>query len=612
MPYSLKGNCVYKGDKELKCYDSREDALAYFRALKANVEDSLQEMSMYITKATLHDGEMRWSATNSDTDWDLYGERMSLQLYKSMLSKIAANEPPPEAFFDMVTSDWWKGGMPYVSLAHYPDGNGKAVPGMPDKLYIDGQSLKAKGKMFDTPLGRAVWKSLKQNELDYKTDPNTDRIRISIAFLDLAHKHGETGEVFKRNSLMDVCQECKKGIGEKIYLDGYLVHLALTTVPVNPRTIMEAEDVMARKAKPTTKKEDALTILGGDESLVELVENSVLESKSELGEALVEMSETEDISEVEATIDEVAPVVEDEVLGSKSEMGGVEQVQIWKPYGGATSMKEAKKFVEAQQESWRVSDLYYTFTDVARNIMDSDEIEDKAGALATLVDEFKKSLVAKSLYEEFSKLKDGSLEENYMTIKKSEFEEVLGAVVAKAMDGYKKSESEEEDDEKDKSKVEKKSDTVSEVQGLDSAITTAKAEKSALEVSVDNLYNAVNGAVGKSLTQEEKLREIQPALEGVGQAIMDVVKKSAPSEIPQTMPANDAVLEAIQNLATKIESIGTEVATLKAQTIVPTQTNRVPVPRSIPSEVTRSLVPQQPEVKPGSVKDIVRRSVGLG
>lgn len=511
MPYSLKGNCVYKGDKELKCYDSREDALAYFRALKANVEDSLQEMSMYITKATLHDGEMRWSATNSDTDWDLYGERMSLQLYKSMLSKIAANEPPPEAFFDMVTSDWWKGGMPYVSLAHYPDGNGKAVPGMPDKLYIDGQSLKAKGKMFDTPLGRAVWKSLKQNELDYKTDPNTDRIRISIAFLDLAHKHGENGEVFKRNSLMDVCQECKKGIGEKIYLDGYLVHLALTTVPVNPRTIMEAEDVMARKAKPTTKKEDALTILGGDESLVELVESSVLETKSELGEVLVEMSD-------------------------------------------ADESPQASEIVEPQAPDG------------------NDKIE----------------------------------------ISKSELESLVSSLVENAMKKEKDMDYEEEDDEKDKSKVEKKSDTVSEVQGLDSAITTAKAEKSALEVSVDNLYNAVNGAIGKSLTQEEKLREIQPALEGVGQAIMDVVKKSAPSEIPQTMPANDAVLEAIQNLATKIENIGTEVATLKAQTIVPTQTNRVPVPRSIPSEVTRSLVPQQPEVKPGSVKDIVRRSVGLG
>lgn len=611
MPYSIRGNCVYKGETQLKCYDTHEEALAYFRALKANVEDSIHQFSMLISKSSIYDGEMRWAAVNSDTDWDLYGERMSLELYKSMIAKIKAKSPPPEPFAEMVTSDYWKGGMPYLSIAHYPDGNGKAVPGTVKELFIDGTQLKAKGNLHNSPLGLAVWKSLKEDEVNYKSNVDTDRIRISIAFLDLAHKHGDGGKVFHRKSFTDVCPQCQKGVGEKIYLDGYLVHLALTRVPVNPRTIMEAEDAMARKAKPTTKKEDALTILGGDESLVELVENSVLESKSELGEALVEMSETEDISEVEATIDEVAPVVEDEILGSKSEMGGVEQVQIWKPYGGATSMKEAKKFVEAQQESWRVSDLYYTFTDVARNIMDSDEIEDKAGALATLVDEFKKSLVAKSLYEEFSKLKDGSLEENYMTIKKSEFEEVLGAVVAKAMGGYKKSESEEEDNEKDKSKVEKKSDTVSEVQGLDSVIPTAKAEKSALEVSVDNLYNVVNGAMVENSTADDKLQKIQPALEAVGAAIVEVIRSTSPAVAPVQPDNSLAILEEIRALNGKLENLSTEVATMKAQTSVPAQTNRVPVPRSITPQITTRSDVTPEQVKPGSVKDIVRRSVGL-
>ena len=38
-----------------------------------------------------------------------------------------------------------------------------------------------------------------------------------------------------------------RGFGQKTYLDGYLVHLALTRVPVNTRTIMEVEK-MAKKS----------------------------------------------------------------------------------------------------------------------------------------------------------------------------------------------------------------------------------------------------------------------------------------------------------------------------------------------------------------------------
>lgn len=35
----------------------------------------------------------------------------------------------------MVCSDYWKGGMPYVSLAHYPDLNGEASLGEPLVIY---------------------------------------------------------------------------------------------------------------------------------------------------------------------------------------------------------------------------------------------------------------------------------------------------------------------------------------------------------------------------------------------------------------------------------------------------------------------------------------------
>ena len=254
----------------------------------------------------MQDGVMKWSAVNSDTDWDLYGERMSLGLYHKMLSYIKNNVPPPEEFRSMVTSDFWKGGMPYLSIAHYSDLNGKAVPGQPSVLYVDGNQLKAKGILFDTPLGRAVWKSLKADEIKTKSSTDEDRIRISIAFLDLAHKHGEDGQVFHRKSLSDVCPECRKREGNKIYVDGYLVHLALTRVPVNPRSLMEVEKSMA-KGKIQTRKEDALSIVG-DESLVEEIAKSALEAKSDI---LVEMSDTESI---ETPVEEKAkkPPMEEE------------------------------------------------------------------------------------------------------------------------------------------------------------------------------------------------------------------------------------------------------------------------------------------------------------
>lgn len=55
MPYELRGNCVHKvGDsKPLKCYDNHADALAYLRALEANVPDA-NKMMMLFTQAEVN------------------------------------------------------------------------------------------------------------------------------------------------------------------------------------------------------------------------------------------------------------------------------------------------------------------------------------------------------------------------------------------------------------------------------------------------------------------------------------------------------------------------------------------------------------------------------
>ena len=428
---------------------------------------------------------MYWSAVGSDVDWDLYGEKMTLELYKSMISKINNKVPPPEFYRDEVTSDYWQGGMPYLSIAHFSDGNGKAVPGEVHKLYVDGKKLKSKGLLFENPLGTAVWKSLKQDEINYKNLIDEDRIRISIAFIDLAHKHGNSGEVFHRKSKTDVCPDCQSRKGEKIYLDGYLVHLALTRVPVNPRTLMEIDNPMAKKSKPETRKEDAESILG-EASLVDEILEATLETKSDV---LVEMSEAEAEPLVEESKGEKKPVEEDE-----------------------EDEDEEKKDKEYKKMSL------------------SDEDIDRI------------ALKVKSLIPE---------------------------------------------------------PTVVEA-----------SQRDVLEVELDSLYSVVMEAKAQTATTpEEKLMVIQPALSQVAEVIKSVVKEAS-GGVQTTQPdANSQVMEAIQALTNKVDGVITEVATFKAQS-VPSVENRVPVPRSV---VIKSQ-PQQPantsQVKPGSVKDVVRRSVG--
>src|SRR5688572_14543349 len=248
----------------------------------------IASLDMYITKATNDGRVMRWQAVNSDTDKDSYAERMSYELYQNMLENIRNEVPVPEIFRNEVCSSYWCGGMPYVSISHYSDINGDAVPGEPLELYIDGDErkarLKAKGILFDNPLGHSVYRALKEDKVK---NPD-EKIRISIGFLDLAHKHGEDGELFVRDSLVSRCQECADGVGEKIYVNGYLVHLALTRVPVNKRTEMVLEEKSMTTKKAKTRKEDAASIIGKD--LAEEIDSKNKVVRSDL---LIEMSEAD-------------------------------------------------------------------------------------------------------------------------------------------------------------------------------------------------------------------------------------------------------------------------------------------------------------------------------
>lgn len=254
----------------------------------------IAEASLYISKVSVEKssgGEMRWRATASDTSPDLYQERMSNDLYDDFIRRIETKSQVPSPY-DKVLGEDWRGGMPYISISHYKSGtNGKNVPGMPTKIYRDGNALKAVGVLHDNDLGRAVFKSL-CDDLYSEKAKKEGKIRISIGFLDLEHKHlvgkGKTPDyTFTRKGLDDVCPMCQEGIGNKVYTKGQLVHLALTRVPVNPRTNMEVSKAMAIQ----TKKEDAESIIGKELS-------EALEEKSLLKSYLITKSE-ETVEEVD-------------------------------------------------------------------------------------------------------------------------------------------------------------------------------------------------------------------------------------------------------------------------------------------------------------------------
>lgn len=245
-------------------------------------ESLLQEFSLRLEKASLDkpSGEMHWRMVASDTDSDSYNDSMSLELFNDFIGRAESGEQVPEDY----RSDFWSGGMPYLSVSHYPDLDGTAVPGVVDAIYVDGTYFKAKGRYNDSPLGHACFKSVLKDLYNPERSEASDKIRVSIAFLDWAHTHKSNGFMFEREDENDTCFVCLnetldlmangKTPQGKIFTKGHLVHLAHTRVPVNNRTSLEVDKSM------TTRKEDAASIVG-DELADEMDKKAKLIGRSE-------------------------------------------------------------------------------------------------------------------------------------------------------------------------------------------------------------------------------------------------------------------------------------------------------------------------------------------
>ena len=304
---ALSGTCKGKKDAEACAAKVAWKAVSnagYSKDAEGNwsKKSAVQEFSLTIKSATVdkETGERRWRADNSNTEDDKAGDNMTQELFTSFLDRIEKKEPPPEEY----TSDFWQGGIPYLSLSHYPDMNGDAVPGDVNAIYVDGKYLKSKGLMHDTPLGDAAWKALTEELQKVKAGEEVnDKIRMSIAFLDYKHKHKANDYIFERSSSNEICPECLVELirGEfpgKSYLDGLLVHLAMTRVPMNEDTTIDPD--MLEERSMTTRKKDAASIVG-DELAEELEAKAKEVGKSE---ALVIKAE-EEKAEVKEPVEEL-------------------------------------------------------------------------------------------------------------------------------------------------------------------------------------------------------------------------------------------------------------------------------------------------------------------
>lgn len=337
----------------------------------------LSEYSFYISKASFDKAtqERRWTAVASDTALDLSHEKMSLEVFKSFIEKAQSGIKVPLAF----RSKFWDGGMPYLSVSHYLDLDGKWAAGEVTSLYIDGKQLKAKGVFFDNPVGIASFDAVCKSLYSEQGDGYENKIRISIGFIDYKHSHGDY--IFERKDMSDSCPLCAQGEQNKVYLDGQLVHLAMTRIPCNVRTDFDLEE-----KSMTTKKQDASTIIG-EELAEEIDRDHKLVGKSE--ESLVIKKDTKKEDEEDMPDDEKAKKEKSETVEPEVEKSLEEKYAY-----GAMSFEEYEAIETAYDDMWKMEMLLNTFTDIAYNIISySANVRDDMSALVT---ELKSRLETKS------------------------------------------------------------------------------------------------------------------------------------------------------------------------------------------------------------------------
>jgi DNA-directed RNA polymerase subunit RPC12/RpoP len=226
-----------------------------------------KSIPMRVTKATVRDGRMYWQGVISDDDWDYQDERLDLSIFRHFEGELEAQRQK---------ADYQP---PFLSLSHYNRLDGIGERGVVENLWHKGRDFYADGWFNDDPLSKRCFEVVRAELERQSAGEKIDRpTRFSIAFWA-----GETAE---------------DAMGRTAYLTGDFDHVALTRVPVNPRTRF----TQATEKSMTTPYEDALSVIGEDapdevrEQLDELEEKRRRTHKSEVDDDLVIKSDEEDES----------------------------------------------------------------------------------------------------------------------------------------------------------------------------------------------------------------------------------------------------------------------------------------------------------------------------
>lgn len=511
------------------------------------------EIPMFITRVSTdrQSGARRWYATASGLAKDLFTERMSIQLYKDFIKRIESKEIAPKPFI----SKAWQGGLPYVGIAHYLDLDGYGIVGPTDQVFIDGKTLKMRGRFNDTPLSDKAYESI---EKDIKDKVSQDeRVRVSIAFIDWAHKHEGAGD-FVRKSLKDQCLLCAKGVGEKIYLSGHLVHLGLTRMPAYEDTDITLEE-RAMETK-TAKRDDAASIVG-DELADELEEREALTERSSEEVAPGAVVIRHDDEEYEDEDED-----EKKKKKRKNAKSSKDDGAAYRALGGAKSLDEADAFLEKSGDG--LIDSWGVFADVLSNLSS----EESTPAIREVVTDFQTRLdvmTAKAVIE----------------IQKS----ISG--------GVKVAEEVKVTEPKITEEVIEPTEPAAEVPEV------VEETPHVLDEALMRIRAAFDDAVAAPGEKNEKLAMLQPAVVELAEAIQKSVDPQDANAVSAGLSVDD-LTQALAPLYAKIEAL--------------TQKADAPAERNPAAPIRRAITPapavisNQPVRKPGGLSSIVRRSVGLG
>lgn len=596
-------------------------------------ESLVMDFSITITKATYDKitNERRWAGTLSDTAKDSYGEMMSLRLFQDFINHITHGDPIPAPY----QSDYFKGGMPYVSLAHYPDLNGKAVLGKATDLYVDGKMLKAKGTFEDTPLGRAAFNAVCKSLYD-NTEKDKQPVKLSIGFLDMGHAHGS--DEFVRNSLADACPMCIKGMGDKEYRAGYLIHLALTRVPVNSRTEITAEVNKSMDIK--TQLEDATSIVG--EELAKPIDEEVkaVVGKSEVSEVLVIKSEDADeaihCEDCNQTIVEIDKADSTDRQKARSEKYGIAilpQGHLTKP--GQWSSVPDSEWGDPVNYRYPMPDKAHAANAAARFGQEGSSYKGK-DTVGERIKRREKSLGIEAAKDNKDEKKSEVVTEKGISVNAD------GGIVGDVLhpDGMPDAQRDEPKDMADKVKKQQEDmipSWAADILNMLRQLTGQKSPESGvyqksetvgelmtihpLKTYIDELTSIYDSAcANKEMDKTEKLKSIQEAFSKLGEGIKktilgmpDYPQPEMPTEEKSAVLIADAVSKAVttamQPLVNQVSLITQQMGTVQGMKSV---TASIPQRRSIDPNLVQQQMSQvaRPKSETPKLREIINRTLG--